>query len=282
MPDQGSAQWADAPIVVGCTGGSGSRVISQILRELGVFMGDECNKADDAIPFCEFDWRWGRYIMLASGAHTPKGQALQVARPLLHASARRVLRRKINRHLRPSTGGRWGWKHPHSYLLLPFLQSQLPRMRFVHLVRDGLDMATSSNQRQVRRYGDLFVTQAERHLDPAVLAACFWSRANIAAYEAGQRHLGDRYVCLRFEDLCEHPLESVTMLARRLQIPASASDLQRAAALPASPATVGRGLELATGSLRWAYRAAVPALERFGYAAETAVAIDRRTLVASD
>ena len=40
----------------------------------------------------------------------------------------------------------WGWKEPRSIYLLSFLHRHLPALRFLHVVRDGRDMALSKNQ----------------------------------------------------------------------------------------------------------------------------------------
>ena len=258
-----AAEWRDQPIVVGCTGGSGSRVIAQILRALGVFMGDRCNPADDAIPFAKFDWHWGRFIVATS--RDPHGVALRAARPLVRVPATYALQFTAMRHRAGYREGRWGWKHPHSYLLLPFLQSVYGRFRFVHLVRDGTDMATSSNQRQLRHYGDLFLSAQQRQLPLPVQAALFWSRANLAARDAGERLLGDRYVWLRLEDLCARPGDEVRTLATRLGIDARIDAMNRAVALPESPATLGRGREVDESLRRALLDAASPALAAFGY-----------------
>ena len=40
-------------------------------------------------------------------------------------------------------GRPWGWKEPRSIYLLPFFHRHLPALRFLHVVRDGRDMALS-------------------------------------------------------------------------------------------------------------------------------------------
>ena len=51
-------------------------------------------------------------------------------------------------------GRPWGWKEPRSIYLLPFFHQQLPALRFLHVVRDGRDMALSANQNQLRKHGN--------------------------------------------------------------------------------------------------------------------------------
>lgn len=183
------------PLVIGGTGGSGTRVVARIARLGGRYMGNELNRSEDAMPFARFDWSWGRGY-LESG---PTG------------AMRDAFEQTLAEHLRAHAGGPWGWKHPHSYLFLPMLSERFPDMLFVHVVRDGRDVALSRNQQQARHYGSLAVG---RDVDGPVGSAAWWAWANQRARSLGERLLGDRYLLLRFEDLCARPREVVPGLAR--------------------------------------------------------------------
>ena len=254
--------YKDEPIVIGGTGGSGTRVVVTILRRLGVFMGHTYDEREDSIPMGRFDRRWGRRLILHGGGDAEGG----ISDLIVRGVATPAFAHARTQQLKGYPGGRWGWKHPHCYLFLPFLHNVYPRMRFVHLVRNGLDMAISDNLGQLGRYGDLFVAPAERTGGEAVVAALFWARANLHARRTGLDLLADRYVCVRFEDLCEQPLATITELARRLEIPASAEDLDRAATLPRRPDSAGRAAILPSDLRAAMARSARPALEAFGYA----------------
>jgi hypothetical protein len=148
---------------------------------------------------------------------------------------------------------------------VPFLHRVYPQMQFVHLVRNGLDMAISDNLGQLQRYGDLFIAPTERTGGQAVVAALFWSRANLHAQRTGRAHLGDRYVCVRLEDLCDRPLETITDLAERLHLAATPDQLAQAARVPSRPSSVGRAEQLEVGLRSAMYGSAAPALKAFGY-----------------
>ena len=81
-----------------------------------------------------------------------------------------------------------------------------PSARFVHVVRDGRDMAYSPNQYQVRHYGDLLLTPDERRWSQPLRSIVVWSRLNLEAADYADRHLPDRYLLVRFEDLCASPV----------------------------------------------------------------------------
>lgn len=175
-----------SPLVVGGTGGSGTRVVAQIVRGTGRYMGADLNDAEDSRLLGRFEWDWGlRY--LEDGPTPEMISAFETA---------------LAEHLdRRPAGACWGWKHPHSYLLLPFLHARLPDLRFIHVVRDGRDIAFSPNQMQSRRYGSLLRWRDE---SPPVRSAAWWAWANLSARRGGGA-LGDAYLVVRLEDLCEDP-----------------------------------------------------------------------------
>jgi hypothetical protein len=49
----------------------------------------------------------------------------------------------------------WGWKEPNTYIILEKLNEYYPNMKYIHLIRNGLDMAFSENQNQVKLW-DLY------------------------------------------------------------------------------------------------------------------------------
>jgi len=48
---------------------------------------------------------------------------------------------------------KWGWKEPNSHVVLDRLAARFPAMKYVHVVRSGLDMAMSENQNQLALWG---------------------------------------------------------------------------------------------------------------------------------
>ena len=120
--------------MIGATGGSGTRVLAAIVQRGGMFVGSDLNRSLDALDFAAFFDRW-------VGRELPPGAAAE-------------LRALVARQHEEAGGRPWGWKEPRSVYLLPFLAAELPGLRFLHVVRDGRDMALSENQVQLRKHGD--------------------------------------------------------------------------------------------------------------------------------
>jgi hypothetical protein len=101
---------------------------------------------------------------------------------------------------------RWGDKTPKYVDHIPLISRLFPDARFVHLVRDGRDVALS-------------VLDMERLHAHAATAAKVWARQVAGGREAG-RALGDeRYLELRYEDLLEDGPGEIRRVCAFLGIP---------------------------------------------------------------
>ncbi len=129
-------------------------------------------------------------------------------------------------------GRPWGWKEPRSIYLLPFLHRHLPALRFLHVVRDGRDMALSGNQNQLRKHGG--AAPIPRDGSEPERSMALWSWVNLAAARYGEERLGDRYLRIRFEDLCARPVEVAGVVLGFFGIDGDASLALDAVQAPAS------------------------------------------------
>jgi hypothetical protein len=183
--------------VIGATGGSGTRVVARILHRAGLYIGTSLNESYDAIELGDYSDRWiNRYVRFRD-----VGLPAELERDMV-ADLDVVLAR----HLAPlgSEQRPWGWKEPRSIYLLPFFHRRFPELRFLHVVRDGRDMALSSNQNQLRRHGAAIgVTGGGRSVPEQSIA--LWSWINLETARHGESFLGERYLRVRFEDLCSDP-----------------------------------------------------------------------------
>ena len=241
------------PGVVGATGGSGTRVIARILRRAGLFVGTELNESEDAWKLGAYSDRWINPY-LSSPAELPGTVEAAMLDDLAgvldeHCAA-------IAEHPRP-----WGWKEPRSIYLLPFFHRHLPALRFLHVVRDGRDMALSENQNQLRKHGDAAGIRAD--LPPAVRSMSLWSWINLGAKRYGEEHLGDRYLRIRFEDLCATP---TPLAGRVLEFFGLNGDPEVAARDVIRPASLGRWRTVDPGTISELETVGRAALSELGYA----------------
>ena len=243
---------ASGPVVIGATGGSGTRVVARIARLTGLFIGNDLNPAEDALPVAEYYDRWINPYLWYRQDWTPDPE------PEMRAELDALL----ERHRAPADGGPWGWKEPRSIYLVGFLARTMPGMRFIHVVRDGRDVAFSKNQNQPRKHGHAFLGSEAPEPDAPPRAIELWSAANTEAADVGERELGERYRRIRYEDLCADPEPMVAELLDFLGLEGDPAEL---AELVELPPTLGRWREVDDALVRELERIAAPGLQRFGY-----------------
>lgn len=239
------------PNVIGATGGSGTRVFARICRQSGMFIGENLNRSEDALDFAAFYDRWINAYLANDLDENVRAVMAAELHGLIAAHAAQ----------RQRDGQVWGWKEPRSIYLLPLLHKELPSMRLLHVVRDGRDMAYSSNRMQLRKHGD--VVLGETNGSDELRAIALWNDVNLRTAEYGERNLGDRYLRIRFEDLCAEP---AAIVQRVLGFFGLEGDAERiVAAEVEAPETVGRWRTADRGAVAVLEERARPALTHFGY-----------------
>src|SRR5471032_232665 len=116
-----------APLIIGATGGSGTRVVARLARQAGYDFGTNLNESEDAMAFRPFHEKWINRFVAAQDRHRPfsKKESDRMTDDFEQAIAGHGC-----------TGGHWGWKAPRTIYLLPFLHAKFPGLKFIHLIRD--------------------------------------------------------------------------------------------------------------------------------------------------
>ena len=242
------------PILVAALGGSGTRAIVELLVESGIFMGDWVDPST------------GDSLFLRHFLHAHFDALVQD--PEREDSAvRRELDRAIRAHRNgiPNEGDDWGWKNPRSLWLLPWFVQSFPGLRFIHLVRDGRDLALSQNNFLLDDHGRSVL--GDRYTgDPVRDQFELWAMGNLRAADSSARLLGPRALLIRYEDLCADPMREIGRLHAFLGRPLPREAALRIAASVKPSPTLGRGLLDTSETLRACSVRHAEALHRFGYA----------------
>ena len=139
----------------------------------------------------------------------------------------------------PSFSRPWGWKEPNTHIVIDRLFSQMPRMKYIHVARNGLDMAYSRNQNQLRFWGKpVFGTNQD--ITPRN-ALKFWCWVHERILRIGRR-MGKQFLLLRFEDLCHDPAANVRRILKFAGLKSDPDTISRAVSQVRSPETIGRHL----------------------------------------
>lgn len=210
------------PVFVGGIGGSGTRVLAALLKALGYHIGEDLNDSLDNLWFTALFKRHGAWLagetelgplytafraassgLLMQGHPSPRQLEEAMLEPRgqhppewLRERARSLLARL--REPRPHR--LWAWKEPNSQIHAERLLSLDPTLRYVHLARNGLDMAFSGNQNQLRFWGDLVLDQPRGEAEP-VRSLRYWCWTEERMRRLRAEHPA-RVLWIRFEDLC--------------------------------------------------------------------------------
>ena len=196
------------PLIVCGTGGSGTRAIADYLIRSGLFMGSDLNESLDSMPFARLlsrfigDWLDSRNGDGASFSPTDFMSAWQ-ATELEHRAG--------------CEGAHWGTKNPSMILIIDLLYQLIPSVRVLHVLRDGVEMAFSSNQRQLVLYGDRVLGPNLADESDEVRSLRFWQWANSRAAKTGEAHPG-RYARVRYEQFCLDPVGEMQRISAELDL----------------------------------------------------------------
>ena len=240
MIDSTGRATGSAPVAIGGVGGSGTRLVAAIVREKGVHLGDDLNAANDTLWFtllfkrreilqctdAEFDLLVEALASALAGGHPVGPDVRALIRDLAVQDRPRHpatwLQQRCATLLaalgQPARRDHWGWKEPNTHIVIERLWQRLPTLRYVHVVRHGLDMALSANQNQLALWGP-HVLGDDRPATPARSLA-YWC----VVHRRMQQLLAanpQRMHWLDFDALCRDPAPVVDKLCAFLGLDAT-------------------------------------------------------------
>jgi LPS sulfotransferase NodH len=201
-----------SPVVVFCKSHSGSRLLARAIEGAGYHMGAHQNESSDSLDLL-------RLVRHLVERYYPD------YRPLWshdgdqrdRASTAELIREVFADHLQGSgnPGGRWGWKLCETGYILPVIDFLFPQARYIHLIRDGRDVAFcdhtpadtpfwkkvyfNTDRMEVwRRYR---LNCQDYHRRSHLFNALHWVNSVRIGRDYGAM-LRDRYLEVRYEELC--------------------------------------------------------------------------------
>lgn len=259
------------PLAIGGGGGSGTRLVAELIQKCGFYIGSDLNKSLDNLWFTLL-FRRPRWFLNHSNDQDVyslfdlffdvmqgqfKAGFVHMSRLFkaaldfwLHESRRKksihwlgvrlrslVHYGKMNPVMQGFNG--WGWKEPNTHIFLPYLIQYCDDLRYIHVIRHGLDMAYSQNQNQLYDWHTHFgLTLPESADDLPNASLKYWVCSNQLALETGQAKLGERFYLLNYDDLCLRPLEETEKLLSWLGLPKT--NLNELASLVKMPSSYQR------------------------------------------
>lgn len=260
-----------APVVIGCVGGSGSRMLADVVGGCGHFMGYDLNGSNDCQFFsflfrrhgvlrhddpADFDRRLSIFSRAALGATLSPADMTYVLRLYLDDGTRRTdpmhggegknAARRVKKMLgsfarKSHLGQPWGFKSPISSFYIPRIMRFFPKGKYIHLLRHGLDMAFSTNLQQVTDFGPLFGVDVKKDAVPTPEQALqFWVRTTRRVMDYGRELGPERFLLVRYDDMVTNPRQEVDRIADFVGGNLSEDNRRELAALPRVPGSFHR------------------------------------------
>jgi hypothetical protein len=252
--------YQQSPVAIGGIGGSGTGLIAEILSHLGYYMGSDLNQENDNLWFTllfkrievlvatrqEFNYYLDLFLrrMMGMISFSPEDRLalgrLAVADRL--QQDRQWLAARVDSFLssctKDTTSKRWGWKEPNTHIVIDRLNASLDSIRYIHVIRNGLDMAYSRNQNQLAYWGHVFLGLNAVPIDPRH-ALKYWCRVHKRILDIGQEMPG-RFLLVNYDMLCRHPCHGLSEIAHFLGENLNTAQEKHLQGLISSPSSIGR------------------------------------------
>lgn len=192
-----------APVIIGGMEGSGTRVISWLVEDLGVDMQPALFEMSFK-PFDDFCKH--RHIKFLKGVWPDEKREPSFA----------LLRDAVLAHPRAKENPphRWGMKSPRSLSLFPWLQVALPSAKFIHIMRFPGDVNFGRKKNYVGWFQgmipDVYTDFEEKYF-------WVWKSLNGRVYDHCKRRIPERYMVIHEEDLFFHQPQVIQRLTDFLE-----------------------------------------------------------------
>lgn len=247
------------PVAIGGVGGSGTRIVAGIIHGSGYQPGVDLNVALDNLWFTLLfkyreavsldSMRFHRLYDIFRTAMTSSADNLAIDNTLVSEllAAERVSlhdREWLLKRLSTLSGpkpdrppSRWGWKEPNTHMFIDRLINLEPGIHYIHVMRNGLDMAYSINQSQLKLWGP--VVLGERFEYSPCGSLRFWRWAHERVLDIAES-MGSQFLLVNFDALCQSPETEVLRIFEYLNIDANDELINKLTGTVRIPDSFGR------------------------------------------
>lgn len=249
-------------IAIGALGGSGTRAIAQVLIEAGVYMGDNLNYPNDNLIFTrllknpafhktasneDINERLNVFKQYMERNHLnfhDAGILLKASTDNLNFKDNRKLWVTIIRKILtvPKQREVWGWKEPNTQIYIEELYNFFDNLKYIHVVRHGLDMAFSNNKQQLLTWGykyDIHVQGNEKEDEVAYKQLEYWIKSTEESLKKGEK-LGDNFLLINHSTFCKSPKEQIDRIIEFSGLAVEEEKLSELYKIPKQTKTIGR------------------------------------------
>lgn len=240
-------------IAIGALGGSGTRAVAKIVKESGVFIGDELNGPLDNLIFTrlfknpkwnkkaaisDINFRLSVFEKYMKGEKLDFGsfyELLKVAKSNKLSPSRynfyfNVLKRRA---ILEKPRDVWGWKEPNTQFYIKEVLDYFPDLKYIHVIRNGLDMAFSTNKQQLHNWHWKFNIDKDFKNKESFNQLNLWIRSTKKVIKIAQEEkYKNRILILNHTALCDNPKEEIDRIIDFCGIPLSQEKLNKLYEIP--------------------------------------------------
>jgi hypothetical protein len=222
----------DSPVVLLGKGGGGSRLLSLIASDCGIFLGNDVNISGDCMDIVIAIYQ----AVIEKYKCKAQWQKNMIAAQLRLAAAK-MLDEYISFTGIPVNEILWGFKLPESLLLMPEINAAFPNARYVHMLRDPAETClrrTHMTARLDNQVGRVTLPLAYRSAgqtieqilkDPPEIHNAYTTLFQLknALEFCKQNFNSDKYYELNFDDILNSPTETRDKLCKWLGVKPSSN-----------------------------------------------------------
>lgn len=206
------------PVIVLGRGKSGTRLLPKCLAQLGVAMVSRKEVAAADID----DWVFRKVVKRLAQRNLFVDSAEDISARDLALFQKVVWRLWQNMKRNPDHVNAWGWKFPETYMITPLVLKTFPQARFIHIVRDGRDIAFRNHLTEDpgTRLGHALMAHMQALDKPHHIRAALSWKFQVEKYARfAQQIPAQNHFEMRFEHLCAEPVDVVSNMASFLNRP---------------------------------------------------------------
>jgi hypothetical protein len=237
------------PLIVLGMHRSGTSMTVRLLNDLGIFMGSWLSRDAEAVFFqrinrriytaAQSDWANVNHILSLIESQGFLDQQADMARWMLErrrfylAGNPRMAKffgRDYWESIKKGTSLPWGWKDPRTTLVFPIWMRIFPQARWLHILRNGIDVAISTHRRSIKQRGKLRNQIFPVDYKPITLDFnyCFHLWETYISFVLEHKHIipSGQYLEIRYEDLLEDPQHHLKLILEFLDYSVESSVLE--------------------------------------------------------
>lgn len=210
-----------SPVIIVGMHRSGTSLLTHILAEMGLYIGNQLDKHNESVLFKGINNR----LLLEVGASWFRPEPFLTKlnqEGFVQNQAERAFRwveEGIGQYgqVRPEQG--WGWKDPRNTLTLPVWLHVFPNAKVINIERHGIDVSLSLQRREIKRIPyQVFGRAKEKGMFPPTIKTAYELWCLHLRIVEGLHNQCFKWMSIRYEDLLSNPKTSIVDLQEYLDL----------------------------------------------------------------